>query len=176
MTAKLDTILATDFGDLSAGDIALVRSRRAECQAIETGLSYLRRMVQGRMDIVAAEHDRRRTGAGRRDLDDLISRLPEVLAEKTRSVGNGRLPDPLGIGEVDEAMAEELDDIASPGALSDPSVLTDADLDRITTALAAYEQRVSGLRRQLFDRIDALEDELTRRYRSGEATVDGLLH
>jgi hypothetical protein len=34
---------------------------------------------------------------------------------------------------------------------------------------------VSDLRRNLFDRIDAIEAELTRRYRTGEASVDSLL-
>ena len=28
---------------------------RAECQEVETGLSFLRRVVQGHLDIVAAE-------------------------------------------------------------------------------------------------------------------------
>ena len=41
--------------------------------------------------------------------------------------------------------------------------------------LQAYERRVSDLRRALFDRIDAIENELTRRYRTGEASVDTLL-
>ena len=34
---------------------------------------------------------------------------------------------------------------------------------------------MSERRHAYFDRIDALQAELTRRYRTGEATVDGLL-
>ena len=41
--------------------------------------------------------------------------------------------------------------------------------------LAAFEQRVSGHRRDLFERIDALQAEITRRYKTGEASVDSLL-
>ena len=41
--------------------------------------------------------------------------------------------------------------------------------------LRALEVQVSGRRRMLFDRLDALADELGRRYREGEATVDKLL-
>ena len=49
MTDSLDRILAEGYlGDVSALDITDVRSRRAECKDIETGLSYLRRLVQGR--------------------------------------------------------------------------------------------------------------------------------
>jgi hypothetical protein len=42
-------------------------------------------------------------------------------------------------------------------------------------ALSALEVRVSGCRRDLFERIDALQAEITRRYKTGEATVDSLL-
>ena len=41
--------------------------------------------------------------------------------------------------------------------------------------LTAFEQRVSGHRRELFERIDALQAEITRRYKTGEASVDSLL-
>jgi hypothetical protein len=34
---------------------------------------------------------------------------------------------------------------------------------------------VSGQRRDLFERIDALQAEITRRYKTGEASVDSLL-
>ena len=42
-------------------------------------------------------------------------------------------------------------------------------------ALAALEVKVSGYRHDLFERIDALQAEITRRYKTGEATVDSLL-
>ena len=41
--------------------------------------------------------------------------------------------------------------------------------------LTSFERRVSDDRRARFDRLDALSAELVRRYREGEATVDGLL-
>jgi hypothetical protein len=47
--------------------------------------------------------------------------------------------------------------------------VTDGDLARAAERqLAALELEVSTLRRALFDRIDALQAELTRRYRDGE--------
>jgi len=45
----------------------------------------------------------------------------------------------------------------------------------VAESLAGFERTVSALRRTLFDRIDAIEAELTRRYRTGEASVDSLL-
>jgi hypothetical protein len=172
----LEQILADDYlGDLSALELTEVRDRRAACKQVETGLSYLRRLVQGRLDVVTAEQAQREEGGDPEDLTDLIARLPVLLAGSTRTPGTGRLPESIGTGEVDPALSAELDEIISHGHLTDPGQLTDDDLTAARVELAAFEQKVSGLRRALFDRIDALETELTRRYRTGEATVDSLL-
>ena len=176
MSDPLDKILADDYlGDLSALDITEIRSRRAHCQDIETGMSYLRRLVQGRLDVVKAEQIRRAEGGDATDLEDLIARLPALLAEHTRNPGTGRLPQSIGTGTVDPDLAEELDRIISTGHLTDIGELGDDELAAAREALDAFEHEVSGLRRSLFDRIDALETELTRRYRTGEASVDSLL-
>ncbi len=176
MSETLDQILADDFlGDLESLDIVDVRARRARCQDVETGLSYLRRMVQGRLDVVTAERERRAEGGDADDLEALIARLPALLAGSTRSPGTGRLPQSFGTGAVEAELSDELDDIITTGHLDDPSEITDEVLTEAEAQLAAFEHKVSGLRRSLFDRIDALEAELTRRYRTGEATVDSLL-
>ena len=176
MSDTLDQILAEDYlGDVSALDITEVRSRRAECKEVETGLSYLRRMVQGRLDVVSAELSRRADGGAEADLEDLISRLPELLAASTRMPGTGRLPQSIGTGHVDPGLAAELDEIMSHSRLTDVSEVADDDLRAARAELSEFEHKVSGLRRELFDRIDALEAELTRRYRTGEASVDSLL-
>lgn len=41
--------------------------------------------------------------------------------------------------------------------------------------MEGLEQEVSGVRRRLHAQIDQLQAEITRRYRSGEASVDALL-
>jgi len=51
----------------------------------------------------------------------------------------------------------------------------DSALRALADELDAYEHKVSGQRQALFDRIDALQAEITRRYKTGEATVDALL-
>jgi hypothetical protein len=53
--------------------------------------------------------------------------------------------------------------------------MTDADLAGLAHDLAAFERKVSEQRRAFFDRIDALQAELTRRYKTGEASVESLL-
>ena len=176
MRDTLRSITADDYlGDLTALDMAELRTRRATCQEVETGLSYLRRQAQGHLDVVAAERAQRDEGGSGDDLEDLIARLPELLAGSTRSPGVGRMPSEFGTGQIDPDLADELDDIITSSHLTDPGQLDDEQLAAVTTALEEFERKVSDLRRALFDRIDAIEAELTRRYRTGEASVDSLL-
>src|SRR5207249_2498222 len=145
---------------------------RSDCQAAETRLSYLRRVVQARHDIVAAELERRSSGGAPGDLSALMDRLPDILSDRTRATGPGRLPQTMEPGDVSGRLADELDSIVGGVKLDEPDQLPEAELSTISERLEALEADVSGLRRQLFARIDALAAELTRRYKSGEASID----
>ena len=176
LSSDLERIFGADYlADLEQRAITDVRAMRAECQEIETGLSYLRRLVQGRLDIVGAEQQRRRSGAEPGDLSELISQLPEILADRTRAPGFGRLPQLMAPGEIDADLTARLDAIVGDHDLETLPTLDDAGLSQIHDDLEAFEREVSGIRRQLFDRIDALQAEITRRYRTGEASVESLL-
>jgi hypothetical protein len=173
--AALQELLDPGYpGELSARPLPELRSMRAECQEVETGLSLLRRVVQGHLDIVGAELRRRAGGSEPVALADLIDQLPDVLADRTHAPGVGRLPQLMAPEVIDPALEAELAALLGPSA-GDLSTLDDDALPRLAEALGDFERRVSGHRRSLFDRIDALQDEITRRYKSGEATVDALL-
>lgn len=177
MHDRLEAILADDYlGDLSASPMDEIRSRRASCQTVETGLSYLRRLAQGHLDVVEAELARRREGGGPEALEELIARLPELLAARTRNPGGGRLTADFGTGEVDPDLQSELDALVKRFDLDSPDRTEIDALEQAAAALTDLEHRISALRRRLFDQLDLIEAELTRRYRTGEATVDGLLH
>ena len=163
------------LGDLRAHSLIQIRTMRAECQDVETGLSLLRRVVQGRLDIVELELRRRAEGGAPADLGELIGQLPEVLARHTRSPGAGRPTTTMGPGRTDSALAAELDRIAGGAALANLPALDEAALRELADRLGAFERRVSDHRHQLHDRIDRLQGEVTRRYREGEASVDTLL-
>jgi hypothetical protein len=152
-----------------------VRSMRAECQSVETGLSYLRRLVQGRLDIVGMELQRRRDGGEPGDLATLVSRLPEILSEHTRSPGVGRLPQTMAPGEIEPELEQRLNEIVEGHDIESLPGLSDDELLALHDALEAFEHEVSARRRDVFDRIDSLQAEITRRYRTGEATVETLL-
>ena len=73
MASDLGELLQPVYlGDLTTRAMDEVRAMRAECQEVETGLSLLRRVVQGRLDIVGLERQRRADGGD-----------PEVLGGPT---------------------------------------------------------------------------------------------
>ncbi|MDP8988101.1 MAG: hypothetical protein M3N11_07110 [Actinomycetota bacterium] len=173
--ARLDSVLAPEWAaDPAALSIDELRARRAEVQAVEVALSYQRRVAQGRLDIVAAERQRRATGGEPFDHERMVARLSEILSQRTRAPGVGRLPQLLA-PEPAEAETPELDAIAGPGVLASLPGLSDGEVDQLMADLAEFEMRCSSLRRELHDRIDLLQAEVVRRYRSGEVSVESLL-
>jgi hypothetical protein len=176
MSSDLAALLDPDYlGDLPSRTMDDVRAMRAECQEVETGLSLLRRLVQGRLDIVGVELTRRAEGGDPDDLPALIARLPEVLSDRTHAPGIGRLPQMMAPGELPEELEAELDAIVGAGHLTELPTVDDDHLRSMADSLDALEHKVSGYRHDLFERIDALQAEITRRYKTGEATVDSLL-
>jgi hypothetical protein len=177
MPADRDPLLnPTYLDDLPSRSMDELHAMRDECVAVETGLSYLRRMVQGPLDIVSRELVRREVGGDEADRASLIEELPGILADGPRTPGNGRLMQTLEPTEIDPELSAELDAIVGGGIVGEVTDVDDAALVDLQARLSEFEQRVSGRRQAYFQRIDALQAELTRRYRTGEASVDNLLH
>lgn len=176
MHPELDRLLDPDYVDQLADlDIAEVRSRRAACQHREESVSYLRRVIQVRLDLLGTELARRQDGAAPATVDELLARLPEVLSEHSRAPGLGQAPRELQLPEIDDELTGVVDGIIGPGQLSVLHELDVDDMGSIIDQLEALEHQVSSTRRQLHSQIDRLQSEITRRYRSGEANVDALL-
>lgn len=176
MTDDLYPMLGDDYlRDLASRPIEDIRQMRADCVSVETSVSFMRRMVQGRLDIIEAERHRRESGAAPADVADLIGALPEILSEHGRPPGLGRLPQSIEPPEPDPEFTGRLDEVAGPSRLSSLADMADDELASAVADLESLEHDVSQRRRALFDRIDSLQAELTRRYRSGEVSVESLL-
>lgn len=164
--------------DLESLPMDELRARRTACQTLEVGLSYQRRMAQGRLDLVGAERNQRAGGASAPhvgdDTEEMVHQLSGVLADRGRAPGFGRLPQ-LMAPDAEDVDTGELDAIAGPRTLAGLGELDDEALERLVDRLSAYERSVSDQRRELHARIDALQAEIARRYRTGEATVESLL-
>lgn len=176
MTTPLERVTDPAFlADLDDAGLDDVRAKRTECQDIENGLSYVRRLLHGRLDIVRGELDRRRSGEAPAALDDIIARLPELLADGSRSDALPRPPQDLAPDSDADLLVAELERRFPASALGELPMRSDEELATLVEDLAAYEREVSAGRAALHDVIDRLHDEIVRRYRAGEASVDSLL-
>ena len=174
-TDDVERALAPDYlGDVATRPIEEIRVMRAECRSIEDKVSYVRRLAQGHLDIVSADLRRRAEGGSPLDLSSMVDRLAEILSDNVRGPGPGRLPS-SAFAPDDDDLTTELDSVAPAGALAALEELSDAEVAALAERLATFEREVSDRRRALFGRIDALGAELTRRYKSGEATVGPVL-
>lgn len=151
-----------------------VRARREAATEIETGLSYLRRIVQGRLDIVLAEQRHLATGHPA-DASDLVDELKYILSDNVHAPGLGRLPTLMAPGEMDSDLERRLEEILPASRLGTLSDMDDSGLRVAAEALTEFERSVSARRRAVLDVLDRLQEEIVRRYRTGEATVDNLL-
>jgi len=175
-SSSLAAVLEPGYLDgLRSLPIEEIRSRRDFASEVEVGLSYVRRLIQGRLDIVLAEAQRRETGESEGNIAELVGRLPEILSDRVRAPGNGRLPTLMAPGESELAEVTRLNAIVNADALGSLPDRDDDALRGIADALEELEHEVSGGRRAIHDVIDQLQDELVRRYKSGEANVDTLL-
>lgn len=176
MDSELDRILDPHFlDDHETFDVERLRDMRERCRRVETSLSYLRRLAQGRIDIVDAELSRRADGGDPADVDDLVGRLPEAMSEHSASDHAGPMPRSLAPGRIDGALAEELAGMEVESRLNEPAEVTDDWLRSTRERLGDYERRVSELRRVLFERIDTLGSDLVRRYRDGDGDIDAII-
>ena len=164
LSDDLDRLLAADYlGDVTTLDTDDLKAKRAEGQDVEGKLSFLRRLVQGRLDIVSSERVRRANGEGASDLADLVERLPQILADKVRAPGPGRMPTNL-VPPEDDDLTAELDSVSGPDVLGSLPEMSDQELGQLSTDLEALEQRVSAQRKAVFGVIDTVQAELARRF------------
>ncbi|MBT2444656.1 ABC transporter substrate-binding protein [Streptomyces sp. ISL-36] len=155
--------------DLAALRLPELRALRRDAQGDEADLSYVRRMLQGRIDILRAELARRTDPEA-----PVLDRLSEILADAPSRLRTSARHVTLSTPRSEEyrrLAAEMLSEVE----LSDLGARTDDELHTAMGRLAGYEQQVSRRRQQLQRTADDCSAEIARRYREGEAQVDDLL-
>ena len=169
---RIDHVLDEGFlVDLGTVALADVRARRHEAEQEEADLSYVRRLLQGRIDIVRAELSRR-TGDER---GSLVDQLAGILADgpvgEPHGMGRHSTVEPSRVADHRRSVEQLVSDVG----VSDVVNRTDEELADSLTRLTSYESAVSRNRRRVQEVMDACTAEIARRYQSGEATVDDLL-
>lgn len=165
---RLDQVLDEEFlEDIDEIDIAELRSRRQMAVDVEKELSYYRRLLHGRMDLLRFER-RRRTGEESRSL---IDSLAEILSDPSRGEGHDPrraildtdvppLPD-IGRREVDAVLGDDV--------LVKLDTVDDEGLTAALEAVQAIESEISDKRHQVQQVADLLSAQIAERYRSGTA-------
>ncbi|WP_415949838.1 ABC transporter substrate-binding protein [Streptomyces sp. KLOTTS4A1] len=163
--------------DLQALRLPELRTVRRTSQQDEADLSYLRRLLHGRIDILRAELARRlHTRAPEAAPPDpgVVERLSEILADAPSTHRSSARHVTLGTphGEEYRRLAAEM---LAEVELSDLDARTDDELHAAMGRLVRHEQQVSRRRQVLQRTADDCSAEIARRYREGEAQVDDLL-
>ena len=169
---RVDRVLGEGFLEgLSELSLQELRERRHDAEQEDADLSYIRRLLQGRLDIIRAEIERREQATGQK----VVDRLGEVLAnEGPRSNhGSGRFltVEPTRVAE----SRRQVEQIIADPHLSALDSLNDVEISETYDEIAQHEREVSDLRRRVQQAMDTLTAEVARRYRDGSASVDELL-
>jgi len=152
---RLDRIIAPDYVDgVDGRSLDELRTMERECLEVETEVSYVRRLAQGRIDILEAERDRRAAGGA---LGDLIAALPQILA------GDSGRSDPADV-RVQPVLAPPasiewnrgLERLISDATLANLPNITDAELQATVEQLRQLEREVSDQRRGVHASLDAV--------------------
>jgi hypothetical protein len=170
---RIDTVLEPEFvANVSEASLDELRQRRETAEDVETQISYYRRLLHGRLDLLNFEL-RRRNGQEERTL---IEALPEILATGMTVGGEPNLRHIETMPPIPTTTGRRLiDRIMDDGILTQLPDLTTEELTEAIDRLEEVEGELSAQRRQLHTVIDTLQDEIIARYRSqqGEAQPAG---
>ncbi|HEY7660156.1 MAG TPA: aerial mycelium formation protein [Actinomycetota bacterium] len=166
---RIDRIRRQEFVEgLEGLSLEELRERRDDCLAEREYLSLLRRLVQGRAEILRAEVERRGGGG---EQGSLVDRLSSILAAEPRGPSRGEA---VKVGLPDEEMLHarrRVERLVADAGLSDPGSLDDERLAEAVDLLVAEEREVSAARGEVLTAMDALQEELKRRYRDDPSLV-----
>lgn len=169
---RSDRILEPDYlSGLGSKPLADVRALRDGAEQEEADVSYLRRLLQGRIDILRAELARR----SQEGSASLIDSLPRILSEHSSGP-------PRGLGRHSgiepsraDAHRRAVESLVADVDLDDVGVRSDDELRRALEAYQAEERKLSATRHAIHGVLDECTAEIARRYREGEADVNELL-
>lgn len=152
-------------------DLAEVRTRRNDAAQEETDLSYLRRLLHARIDIVRAEQRRRHEGGSA----PVVAELARILAANALGPATGSGRHQTMEPSRAQAHRRNIEALVADVDLSDVGSLSSERLDAALQAYSTEEVTVSQCRREVQHVMDSLNAEIGARYASGAASVDDLL-
>jgi hypothetical protein len=165
----VERITDPSYGEgLSDRSMEDLREMREDCREAENELSFERRLVQARTDILAAELQRRAGDTA----ENLMQRLPQILKPEgglERDVPlPSRAPD-FSIPRNVDVPRRRVEEIVGEQTLSRLPGLQAEEIGGIISSLKEHERTLSARRKKVHDVMDAIQAEVVRRYQAGEA-------
>jgi hypothetical protein len=158
---RIDRVLAENFlAGIAEQPVDELHAMEREALEVETEISYVRRLAQGRIDILEAERDRRAAGGS---LGDLIASLPKILADEGRSGQATTRAQPLLAPSGSIEWNRGLERLVSDATLVNLPTLSDAELQATLSQLRELENDLSSRRRALHGVIDSLTHAIAER-------------
>lgn len=166
-----ENIMSSNFdGEPAHMSLDELRAERDRLRRIEDAVSFVRRLAQGRIDLVVAVVNSRRDGTGEVSVADIV----RSGVGPAPGTGSARPPRETDV-EADHPLLVEFEALCDRLGFDDMAESSTDRLDALEAGLRTFEAEQSEIRRTLFSRIDALTAELVERYKSGAASVDALL-
>lgn len=141
-----------------------LREMRQECEELEAEVSYTRRLLQGKIDILRHEIQRRKEG-GEAGAEGLIERLPAILGDGPPGTAGRHLR--VLVPRNAETQRRDVECLASETTLARIDEISTDEVSAIIDRLAEAESQTSEERRRIQQVMDAIRAELVRRYREG---------
>ena len=157
---RIDRVLAPEFTDgLQEIEEKELRERRDLSRAEREYLSYVRRLVQGRRDILQAELERRRRGG---DEESLLEMVAATLADAPTGSSRGEAPVFTIPDDEINLARRRVERLVSDSRLSDLPGLSDEELEEAVARIDEEERDLSDLRSRVLRVYDTLQAELVR--------------
>ncbi|MEI2642390.1 MAG: hypothetical protein V9G10_08675 [Candidatus Nanopelagicales bacterium] len=162
----VDRVLDASYvADLTELPVAELRRRREEADREEAWLSYVRRMLHGRIDILEGEGVI--TADGELDLQALIQSLAGQM-------GPGQYHAAVDVIESPGGGRRAVERLIDRAGLDDQAALTDEQRTQRLEQLRAMEKEVSETRSRVHDVQDLLAEELAARLKADGVDTETL--
>ncbi len=161
---RIDRVLSPDFlAGLSELSMTDLRERRQDAMQEEADLSYIRRMLQGRIEILSQELEE----SGELSDEELVARLTRAMVSHTPAHATSTrhlVSEPSRLAERRRYVERLISDVG----LSDVGGLSAQEVHAAVARLEEQERIVSHTRSEVHEVIDQLTAELARRYQTGQ--------
>lgn len=157
---RIDEILSPEFTEgLDGLDLTELRARRRLAREVENELSYYRRMLHGRLDLLRFEL-KRRSGAENRTL---LEALPEILSADIGTSGSHGRAFTTDLPFIPDVAKREIDHVLGNDLLTRLDSIDESSIRSAVEAVEAVEVEVSAERRRVQKVEDIVVEAFSRR-------------